>query len=591
MVLGVVGLAWVHRHVLPYPPPWDQAFYLYLGLRFAHALEDDGPFGLLAALVSQESFAAPLFPLTVAPWHVLLGEGRAVAHGVMAAYTGLLLYGTFRLARRLAGGGAGALAALLLAGFSMTITLSRDLQMDLPAAAWLPLAIDALLASHGFSRRRESVRFGFLCGLVLLTKTMTIVFLAAPVGLVLAGTARGQPRRHALLAAITAGLVAAPWWSPRLAAILGYLGHYGLGEGARAYDPVGETWLSPANLSFYAGEILHRGLSPIVAAPVALAAVARSARPLPPGGARRLGEWLLLAWIAGGYVLLTLVRNKAGDRYPIALLPPIAVLAAVWIVETEGPAVRRTLAVLAAGSALANLVVLTVPSDQVPSFLHSPGSAAREGGGVRPPETRWWRSPAPLPPREPWPLRATVAELEAWWFEARLVSLEADRVVPLLPPAPGGPAAEVSDMYRRLLRREPDAWAHAYATDLTRGGLDRVALARLVAASDEFRRRPARVLVVADHPFVNAATLRYYAERDRRRVTAVSAFHPPRRPDVSQYDAVVILIGGDPWWEVDSGWAREALEAEGSGFERLRYEPRGPDGSRLLLYVSPPPIG
>jgi hypothetical protein len=97
--------------------------------------------------------------------------------------------------------------------------------------------------------------------------------------------------------------------------------------------------------------------------------------------------------------------------------------------------------------------------------------------------------------------------------------------------------------------------------------------------------RPLRVLVLPDHPFVNASTLRYQAEWARAPVTfaRVEPEQPP--PDLEDFDAVVVKTGfqGPPF---ATRWSA-ALE-ERLARSRFRPVPRRfvcPDDSEVRLYL------
>jgi hypothetical protein len=244
------------------------------------------------------------------------------------------------------------------------------------------------------------------------------------------------------------------------------------------------------------------------------------------------------------------------------------------------------------GAGLVSYLAFTLPSASVPWQLHGRFRPPLRLVPAPPAEHRWWRSPHPLPPSARWPIDDVLADLDAWWLEARLVSLEADQVKPLFPPEPGGPEAEVAGLYRRLLRREPDQEAQAYTEALRSGRLDLTAVARHLVASHEFRTRPARILVIADHPFFNVSALRYAAERERRQLLFVDARSPPRRGDWSLHDAVVVRTGGPaPRRIPGADEEAAALEAAGSGFVPLPGDRHGPDGSSARVFVARPPVG
>src|SRR5262245_10409375 len=78
--LTASSAVWLQQNLLLFPPPWDQATYLTMSLRFWHGLQVGGLRGLWVALADGSAVWPPLFPLTTAPLYALLGESRLVAH-------------------------------------------------------------------------------------------------------------------------------------------------------------------------------------------------------------------------------------------------------------------------------------------------------------------------------------------------------------------------------------------------------------------------------------------------------------------------------------------------------------------------------
>jgi hypothetical protein len=123
-VLG--NLFWLRRHFLTIPPPWDQAFYLYMGIRYLWAFSDDGLGALISEFINLSPDVAPLFPLTTLPLYVLFGPSRLVAYMTNAVYLLGLLWGVYLLGAHIYTRRAGVLAAFIMATFTATVNYSRD---------------------------------------------------------------------------------------------------------------------------------------------------------------------------------------------------------------------------------------------------------------------------------------------------------------------------------------------------------------------------------------------------------------------------------------------------------------------------------
>src|SRR5262245_58482707 len=173
---AIGNVIWLDRHWLTFPPPWDQAFYLYMGLRYLHALVDYGPMAAFREFIHLSTDVAPLYPLTTVPLYILFGRSRLVAYLTNVFYLGMLLGGIYLLGAYLYGRSAGLLASFIAATFTATVNYSRDYLVEFPATAFVTLGMYALLRSEAFRHRAWCVVLGALAGLSVLTKTMTGVF-------------------------------------------------------------------------------------------------------------------------------------------------------------------------------------------------------------------------------------------------------------------------------------------------------------------------------------------------------------------------------------------------------------------------------
>ena len=87
----------------------------------------------------------------------------------------------------------------------------HSFMVDTPQAAMVAVSVWAILASRRFERPGVSIAAGALCGLAMLTKQTSVVFLA---GILAAVLVRGGWRnwRGVLGLAIALGVVAGPWY-------------------------------------------------------------------------------------------------------------------------------------------------------------------------------------------------------------------------------------------------------------------------------------------------------------------------------------------------------------------------------------------
>ena len=240
---------WLERNILTVPPPWDQAFYLYMSLRYLDALAGGGLLTLAREFVHLSPNVAPLFPLTTLPLYLLFGTSRLVAHLTSACYLWLLLVSVYLLGVYLHGRRAALLAVFCVATFPAVVNFSRDYLFEFPAAAVATLGLYALLRSEDFRHRSWCLLFGMLAGITVLTKTMNGVFFVGPVLYTVAVLIRRRQLDRARLIhgalAVGAGiLVASIWWGPNFRDALGYLIYFGFKDGSAPYRTGGSDLLT-----------------------------------------------------------------------------------------------------------------------------------------------------------------------------------------------------------------------------------------------------------------------------------------------------------------------------------------------------------
>jgi hypothetical protein len=547
------------------PPAWDEALYLRTSLRFHRAWSEEGPPALLRAVAAQEEALPPLLPLSTIPFHRVFGESREAARLTLSIYLFVLLLSTGLLSRE-----AGialpfaALSVLLVATFTGVVNFSREYMMDLPSAALATAALGAIGSSQGFLRKGASAAAGIATGFTLLTKVLSGLFFAGPFAYALAVAIRRDRRAAsgAILFAAFALAVALPWYVLRLDDLSHYVVYFGFGEGSEPY----QTATDP---SYYLSKIVHEGMGvlPSLAFASTLAAL------LLCRGKKNSDAYLGI-WLASGYVLLTILPNKGGERYVLALLPPLAVLTARFISLVPAPRLRGSLVVLAVLAGGLNASGLTWPGPLNEATHHHFGTFPHSMP-LRPEETRGWPVEPVLDALST--LRDEVLQPPSGAEVDRF--LEACRAL--------GDAAFLDEVYRWLLKREPDdAGLASYRRELDSGAMDRNRVVASLVGSDEYRERPLKVLVAPDHRVFNAATLGYLSELSRRPLIFV---HPAwnREKSLRDYDAAIVKDSG-PLAPAHAAEESAALtEAVQSAGTLLPPELSCPDGSAIRIVLLP----
>jgi hypothetical protein len=597
-VLG--NLFWLRRHFLTIPPPWDQAFYLYMGIRYLWALSDYGPGALISEFINLSPDVAPLFPLTTLPLYVLFGPSRLVAYMTNAVYLLGLLWGVYLLGAHIYGRRAGILAAFVMATFTATVNYSRDYLLEFPATLFVTLAIYALVRSGNFQHRLWCLVFGTLAGFSVLTKTMTGIFFVGPV-LYTLGCLIKQRRLspaslcNSFLAVAMAFLVASIWWGPNFRTSFGYLIYYGFQAGAVPYSKGVGGILSPENLSYYALALMNHGTSFFYASLfIALRLVTGVQHVFgrqSSGAGRREGggkEGNLWAWLLVGYVALTIVPNKGEERYAQPLLPPIALLLAGPVEAIGRRWMRRGVVGVIVAIGVFNYVGLTYGLPWLPQrlYLRSFAIVSHEY-----PHFHWVRSKIPPAPDVEGKISAILSVLSTLHDQRRgrvETELRARILEPLQVQAVG---EDVRMIYRALLAREPNPRElQKYIDPLRRRKLTLEELIELLKATKEFRAQRAWVLVVPDHPQFNASTLRYYGEVERLPLQFAHILDGPITPErLQRYEFILTKRNGYQGPEFSTRLTDEIhalLQQHDSGFAPLPESFEFPDASRIVIYTA-----
>lgn len=379
VVVGFVGLtAWwlsVDRGV-PYN---DAAQHLFFAFHFHDLLQQ----GRVGAVFDFPSYYPPLT--------FLLGAAASFVAGVHVAvpilaqnlvYVPLLALACYRLARMVAGSGAGLLAVVFALGAPLVIEQFHVFMLDVPQATLAAVSIWLILASERFARVGTAALAGLALGLGTASKELAPLYLVGVVACVLA---RGGWRNwRGLLAFGAAALVvAAPWYVRQ--AMLGELGKLwaAAGPGGQVPPLARPPLASLDNLLWYFWATLDGLLfAPLflfaaIGVGVALVRVARSR----PG---EDGTLELLCGLAGAWLALTLMPHK-DMRYTIGLIVFLSVLGTAWIARLA-PAPR---------TAMVGLLLAATAAAHVGATFGVGGDTSRKLPGQR--DATWGEG---VPPRD-----------------------------------------------------------------------------------------------------------------------------------------------------------------------------------------------
>src|SRR5438876_61580 len=229
----LVGVAAVWLAIDRRPPAWDYANHLERVVTCAEDLAR----GDIKRILERSSFYPPFVPCTAALAYRLWPTDEASAQAVVLLFLGLGMAATYLLGRRFSGGAAGVVAAIAFGTAPFVVYISLRFQLDLPLAAMVAIAIEALLRTEGFRRTSWSLGAGIVVGLGLLTKPTFLVYVLVPIVWVTVQIAERRRIVNAAVAAAVAMALSLPWYGLRLFGLPAQIGGRSFKQAAESGHP------------------------------------------------------------------------------------------------------------------------------------------------------------------------------------------------------------------------------------------------------------------------------------------------------------------------------------------------------------------
>nr|WP_294551573.1 glycosyltransferase family 39 protein [uncultured Rhodopila sp.] len=311
------------------------------------------------------SLYPPIFPLAEAFAFTLFGVSHAVAQATVAAFTGLAVFGGYRLARTAMGRAEAGAGVLLLFAAPTILLWSRQVMMELPSLAFLLLAAACFLGFQASRRTRDLVLSVLLLLAAVYTK-QTAIFAVPAFAVALIATAgwQGLRDRRVWLAAAAGVIGLLPLAGFTLIAAREAL-DIALGRGIAAAS--GGALQGGGHLA----QTVAYGLAlpEVVGWPLLVAAACYTAL-VPVRGWRTPAEQrlavLMFAWFACGFAFVSFTGHFDA-RYALPLAVPCAMLCALLIARLPGRTIRP-FAALTAGAAWFAVSVWAHPIDRISGY-------------------------------------------------------------------------------------------------------------------------------------------------------------------------------------------------------------------------------
>jgi hypothetical protein len=328
-LLAATAAAWfsLDRH----PPEWDHANHLERAVRCAQGVRG-GDWG---EILGHSPFYPPLVLCAAGLVYLAAPTDMAGAGAVMIAALALGMLATYLLARPAVGEAGAAMAALMYGTAPYVVFSLLRLQLDLPLAAMVALALVVLREADGLRHLGWALLAGVVLALGMLTKPPFGVYVAPAFLWLSRGMRDRRGAAHGLLMLGVTAALALPWYGPRLLGLPAQFAWRAASADETVHlDPQTLTaWLRypawlPSQFGVAATALFLVGLVVVVA--------------------RR--RWWLLASLLGPFMLFEVLRNK-NLRYTLPLLPLAAVVAAAGWRALPGP-IRAGVTVSVAAIAL-----------------------------------------------------------------------------------------------------------------------------------------------------------------------------------------------------------------------------------------------
>jgi 4-amino-4-deoxy-L-arabinose transferase-like glycosyltransferase len=159
--------------------------------------------------IEPQSWHGILLGFITAPFIFIVGPGQDAAILIAnALFLALLIAATYGIGKKIAGPPAGVLAAFMASVYPAIFNNLRVYMLDLPLTAVAAASLYFLLSSDGLKDKKNCVLFWASCFFGLLIKFNFIAFLLCPFIFVLAGSARRERGRSAVLLRASISLAA-----------------------------------------------------------------------------------------------------------------------------------------------------------------------------------------------------------------------------------------------------------------------------------------------------------------------------------------------------------------------------------------------
>lgn len=308
------------------PALWDIAGHSQRGLYVAQLLRG----GHFLSILQMDTIYPPFAYMVAASLFLLFGAHTDIPQYSLLLWTAVLCLSTYSIAVQLYHKKSiGVGACLLLVGYPLLLHFSRIFDLDFPQTALVTAAFAALLRAKKCTDHQWTLVTAVLIALALVTKWTSVIFLSAPVAMILISAIRNRDHRRTVYRNLLHGVVliviiAGPWYALNGVDVL----KSSVATRNNGFSVPFENLTSIKNALYYIGKTTT-GMS----WPLALFAGAGVLRLLYK---HTRSDWFLLVWCALPYLLLTFVLYSKESRYFLPVFPALAIASAAFVSNLPG---------------------------------------------------------------------------------------------------------------------------------------------------------------------------------------------------------------------------------------------------------------
>lgn len=303
------------------PALWDIAGHSARSITVAQLLREWD----LVSIVKLDTIYPPFAYAVSGILFLLFGSYTDIPQYSLLLWTILLCISTYSIALQLyQKKSIGVYSCLLLLGYPLVLHFSRIFDLDLPQTASVTATFAALLHTKNFTNYHWTLVTASCIALSLLTKWTSVIFLTAPVIMILVSACREKKYHHKIFKNISHGLllilaIAGPWYAIHGVAVL----TSSIATRNNGFSVPFEHLINIQN-AFYYIEKTITGMS----WPLALFAGFGFLRLWMK---RTRSDWFLIMWCVIPYLIMTFLFYSKESRYFLPVFPALSITSAAWM--------------------------------------------------------------------------------------------------------------------------------------------------------------------------------------------------------------------------------------------------------------------